>query len=57
MPFNLGLPELALIVIAALLIYGPKRLPELGRMLGQFVRDFRNGLSIPTNAETASKQD
>ncbi len=39
--FNLGAGEIALILVVALLVLGPKRLPELARGLGKFMREFR----------------
>lgn len=42
--FNLGLPELILIGAAALLVFGPKRLPELAKGLGKGIRDFKKAL-------------
>lgn len=39
--FNIGGGELALILVVALLVLGPKRLPELARGLGKFLREFR----------------
>lgn len=37
-----GLPELALILIIALVIFGPKKLPEIGKALGNAIRNFKN---------------
>jgi TatA/E family protein of Tat protein translocase len=38
---NIGLPELLIILVIALLIFGPKKLPEVGRSLGRAIREFR----------------
>lgn len=39
--FGLGIPELVLILVVALLIFGPKNLPKLGGMLGRSVKKLR----------------
>jgi sec-independent protein translocase protein TatA len=39
--FNIGLPEMALILVLALLIFGPKKLPEIGRSLGKAIKGFQ----------------
>jgi sec-independent protein translocase protein TatA len=55
MPFQLGLPEVILVLVIALVFLGPKRLPEAGQALGKGMREFRQGLdglnhqSEPTN--------
>ena len=41
---NLGLPELVVIVIVALVVIGPRRLPEVARGLGQAVRAFQQAM-------------
>lgn len=38
---NIGFPELIVIFVVALLVFGPKRLPELGRSLGRGIAEFR----------------
>jgi sec-independent protein translocase protein TatA len=38
---NIGFPELMVIFVVALLVFGPKRLPELGRSLGRGIAEFR----------------
>lgn len=43
--FNLGLPEMIVIGIAALLLFGPKRLPELAKSLGKGIRDFKKAVA------------
>jgi sec-independent protein translocase protein TatA len=39
--FGIGLPEMGLIMVVALLIFGPKKLPEIGRSLGKTIRGFQ----------------
>ena len=39
--FGVGLPEMAVIAVIALLVFGPKKLPELGRSLGKALRGFQ----------------
>jgi sec-independent protein translocase protein TatA len=38
---NIGIPGLILIVMLALIIFGPKKLPELGRAVGTTLREFK----------------
>ncbi len=38
---NIGVPELIIILAIALLIFGPKKLPEVGRSIGKALREFR----------------
>jgi sec-independent protein translocase protein TatA len=45
MPGNIGLPEILVVLVIALIIFGPKRLPELGRSLGRGIREFRSSIS------------
>ena len=45
MPGNIGLPEVLVVLVIALIIFGPKRLPELGRSVGKGIREFRASIS------------
>jgi TatA/E family protein of Tat protein translocase len=38
---NLGLPEMVIILVIALIVFGPRKLPELGRSLGKSLGEFR----------------
>ncbi|QOY38358.1 twin-arginine translocase TatA/TatE family subunit [Anaerobacillus isosaccharinicus] len=38
---NVGIPGLILILVIALIIFGPKRLPEMGRAIGQTLKEFK----------------
>jgi sec-independent protein translocase protein TatA len=52
MPFNIGPFELLLVLILALLILGPGKLPEVGNALGRTIREFRKAT---TDVEDALK--
>lgn len=43
--FGIGLPEMGLIMVVALLIFGPKKLPEIGRSMGKAIRGFQEASS------------
>lgn len=45
---NLGVPEIILILVVALLFFGPSRLPSLGKSVGEAIRGFKKGLSGPS---------
>ena len=40
--FGIGLPEMAVIMVLALLVFGPKKLPEIGRSMGKAIRGFQD---------------
>lgn len=42
---NVGLTEMVIIFVIALIVFGPKRLPEIGRSLGSAMREFRRSLN------------
>ncbi len=45
MPFQLGIPEVILVLVIALIFLGPKRLPEAGNAIGRGIREFREGVT------------
>lgn len=45
MPFGLGWPELVIILVIVLVIFGASRVPEIGRALGKGIREFRGSVS------------
>ena len=51
--FDISPVQIIIVLAIALLIFGPKRLPEMGRGLGRGVRDFKEGIS--GNKVTASQ--
>jgi len=62
--FGMGATELIVILVVALLIFGPGKLPEIGSALGKGIRDFRKALehkggdeSTDTAAKTSEKHE
>lgn len=45
MPGNIGPLEIIVVLIIALVVFGPKRLPELGRSLGKGIREFKGSVT------------
>ena len=52
----LGIPELAIIVVVILLIFGARRLPEIGTSMGKGIRTFKIALMGEDEKEEAEKQ-
>ncbi len=53
---SVGPLEVAIVLIIALLIFGPKRLPELGRSMGRGIREFRASISGKGDDDEESSQ-
>lgn len=49
--FGLGWPEVGIIAIVAVLIFGPKKIPELGSALGKTLRGFKDEMDAETAAD------
>jgi sec-independent protein translocase protein TatA len=45
MPFGIGPLEIVIVLIIVLIIFGPKRLPDLGRSLGRGMREFKDSVT------------
>ncbi|RBP05569.1 twin-arginine translocase TatA/TatE family subunit [Rossellomorea aquimaris] len=58
---NIGVPGLILILIIALIIFGPSKLPEIGRAFGSTLREFKKStrdlVTDDTNSETSNKKE
>ena len=52
---NLGMGEIALLIVLALVLFGPKRLPEMGRAAGKAIHEFKTALNGtgPNEADAA----
>lgn len=63
MPFNVGPLELLLILLGLLLVFGAKRLPEMGAAMGKGIREFKKNISEmkaeldrPADSDTPQRQ-
>ncbi|MFN6463659.1 MAG: twin-arginine translocase TatA/TatE family subunit [Nostoc sp. DedVER02] len=54
--FGLGWPEIAVISIVAILIFGPKKIPELGTALGKTLRGFKEEMKTPSDETNLEKE-
>jgi sec-independent protein translocase protein TatA len=57
---GLHMPELIIVLVVALLIFGPKKLPEMGSAIGKSIKEFRKGvneLSNPKSNEVDAPKD
>jgi len=54
--FGMGWPEVAVISVVAILIFGPKKIPELGSTLGKTLRGFKEELKNPSD-DTNSEEE
>lgn len=55
--FGLGWPEVLIILGVFVLIFGPKKIPEVGSALGKTLRGFKEEIEAPDDAENLSDED
>ncbi|MFQ5917636.1 MAG: twin-arginine translocase TatA/TatE family subunit [Candidatus Binatia bacterium] len=54
--FGLGFQELVIILVIALIIFGPGKLPQIGSGLGKAIRDFKKGVSSEDSDEEPKEE-
>lgn len=54
--FGLGLPEIGIIAVVALLVFGPKKIPEMGSALGKTLKGFKDEMSKSQEEAGAGEQ-
>jgi len=55
--FGLGMPELLVILLIIVLLFGAKKLPEIGNGLGKAIRSFKAGLQDPPESDGIPKSE
>jgi len=53
---NLGFPEIMILLVVVLLVFGAKRLPEIGQSLGKGIREFKKSMTDATEAINAGPE-
>jgi sec-independent protein translocase protein TatA len=54
---SVGPLELAVILVVALVVFGPKRLPELGKSMGRGIREFKGSLALDDHDDVPSESE
>jgi sec-independent protein translocase protein TatA len=54
--FRLGLPELVILLIIVFFLFGAKRLPEMGKGIGEGIKNFKRSVKGDDSEETKSKE-
>ncbi|HEY3424526.1 MAG TPA: twin-arginine translocase TatA/TatE family subunit [Negativicutes bacterium] len=54
--FNFSMPELALVLVIALVVFGPGKLPDVGKALGRGLQEFRSATNNIAKAETVTAE-
>lgn len=49
--FGLGVPEMLVILVIALIFFGPSKLPSLGKSMGEAIRGFKKGLEEDSSSQ------
>lgn len=57
LPGSIGLPEILIVAMIALVVLGPKRLPDAGRSLGKGLREFKGAISGMTGDDSSDDAD
>ncbi len=54
---DIGAPGMIVLIVGALLIFGPKRLPELGESIGKMVKQFKDSVNGAIDDKNTEKKD
>lgn len=54
---KIGVPELLVVLVIVLVIFGPKQLPKLGETFGKTIKSFRNSMDMNENEEKQSENE
>jgi sec-independent protein translocase protein TatA len=57
MPFGIGWPELIIVLVIVLVLFGASRVPEVGKALGKGIREFKSSVESKAEAPAAAAED